>query len=74
VNELPIAAQVALWAGCKTPTRHIRNDCLSNASYTAIHYGLGGAMDPAALHTLMLRVWIILERYGLVGKRRPARS
>jgi hypothetical protein len=44
-TELPLGARVALFAACKLPIRHIRNACLENASYTAIHYGLGPIHD-----------------------------
>jgi hypothetical protein len=45
VDDLSLGARVALFAGCKLPIRHIRNACLENASYTAIHYGLGPIHD-----------------------------
>ena len=81
-DELPIGARVALWAGCKIPTRHIRNDLLENASYTAIHYGGGAAQasvdaDLAAARalqhdTITIRAGTALQRMGLMGERRAA--
>ncbi|SRR5258708_7682684 len=60
---LPIGTRVEIWAACKTPTRHIRNDCLENASYSAIHAGLG------PLHELQLRTLFIRTGLQLGIKR-----
>jgi len=60
---LPINTRVEIWRATKFPTRHIRNDCLSNASYSAIHAALG------PMHELFLRT--IAIRSGLMLGVRP---
>jgi hypothetical protein len=56
---LPIQARIEIWAATKSPTRHIRNDCLSNASYSGIHAALG-PIHELSLRTLFIRTGLAL--------------
>lgn len=53
-NALPYAARVVIWAGCKSPTRHLKTDLNAWTSFTAIHCALGEIHD-VTLQSLAIR-------------------
>lgn len=54
-NELPEAARLAIFYGCKPDIRPINDDLLASASRTAAHRGIGGRIDPRTMENVAVR-------------------